>query len=370
MITKFQHRLLHLDFLRGLFLCVIIVDHLQKFPAIYDLFTGRGILWASAAEGFFFLSGILLGLVRGRREQQQPMMRVANKLWRRAGVLYFWSVGLTLLFTLFAFIFQNYVGLKPGYMIPHSPFAFLKEIFTLSYVYGWADFLQYYAVFIFISPLAIWLLRRNYWWAVLLISSVVWVMSGSNFYLSWQLLFFFGCVFGFYVKVIHAHFINLSRKQRELVIIITLVASGITFVVSYVSVLGVSFLQHRPGLLVGKEGIFSSLEVFNRAVATSFDKSSLGIGRIIIFFFWFFTLYFVVKKYPRLYERNKLGRAITFFGQNSLYVYIVHSVLIFFLTLIFPGNYGLLINFGVVTLVYWCIYCLLRKRVLFTIIPR
>lgn len=43
-----------IDILRGFFMFMIIVDHLELFPNGFDFLTGRGLLWMSAAEGFFF----------------------------------------------------------------------------------------------------------------------------------------------------------------------------------------------------------------------------------------------------------------------------------------------------------------------------
>ena len=73
-----------IDILRGFFIFMIVVDHLELFPSGFDILTGRGLLWMSAAEGFFFLSGMMIGMVRGRKVQHWPMRAVSKKLFSRA----------------------------------------------------------------------------------------------------------------------------------------------------------------------------------------------------------------------------------------------------------------------------------------------
>lgn len=368
-----KSRLLHLDFMRGIFLCVIIVDHLQKFPGFFELFTGRGLLWASAAEGFFFLSGILLGLVRGRRSASQPMLSVMKKLWGRATLLYIWNVLLTLLFTLIAFVFIDKVGLKPGYSTSTSVSLIVQETLSLQYVYGWADFLQYYAIFLFFSPVAIWLLRKKYWWLVLIISIGVWGLWGTrshNFYLSWQLLFFSGAVFGFYVEQIHAWFRGLQKITQKRVRNVVIAMAGLTFIASYIFVIGSIYIKDYPNW--GWLSMLPAQKILdlNTWLSPGFDKPGLGVGRLITFYVWFFAMYFVIKRFAWLYEKTKVGRAITVLGQNSLYVYIVHSILLFTVGLLWPGKYGIVLNIFINVGVISLIFVLVRKRVFFNYIPR
>lgn len=369
-ISSQKSRLLHLDFMRGIFLCVIIIDHLQKFPGFFELFTGKGFLWASAAEGFFFLSGILLGLVRGRREVDKPMGLVAKKLWGRALLLYLWNIALTLFYTLLAMAFFDQVGIKPGYALPSSVINLVTETLTFKYVYGWADFLQYYAAFLFASPLAIWLLRKKYWWLVMAISLVVWLKSGQNFYLSWQLLFFSGAVFGFYVEDIHVWFKSLKKSVQRRLRYAAVAAAGITFIASYTFVIGTSFLKNHSDIGYLQFIPIQQLIELDQKLAPGFDKTSLGVGRVIIFYTWFFALYFIVKRFAWLYEQNRFGRAITLLGQNSLYVYIVHSALVFSVSLVWPKSVGLFGNILIDVAVIGSIYLLVRNRVFFAYIPR
>jgi hypothetical protein len=67
-----------IDILRGFYIFSIIVVHLARFPNGYDIFTGRGILWATNSEGFFLMSGMLIGIIRGRKDGSLPFKEVAK----------------------------------------------------------------------------------------------------------------------------------------------------------------------------------------------------------------------------------------------------------------------------------------------------
>ena len=368
--NRTTQRLLHLDFLRGIFLCVIIVDHLQKFPGLLDLFTGRGYLWASAAEGFFFISGMMIGLIRGRREAKQPFVGIWRKLWQRAGSLYITNVILTLLYTAIALAFINHAGAKPGVMIDASWWHIIWRSLTLQYTYGWADFLQYYAVYLFFSPLVVWLLRRGLWLVVLAGSVLVWYFGKSDFYLSWQLLFFVGAVGGYYLQEIHTWFQRLQPGSRRWLIGGTFIATAVTYIASNIFILGSSFLRNRPGVAMRSIVSLSTLEGFNSLTGTSFDKVALGVGRLTVFAIWFGFAYYLARRLQPHYERRPFGRALILFGQNSLYVYIVHSALLFVAGYFLQPSYNFVLNTLIETCIIGLVYLCVRKRFLFAIIPR
>lgn len=66
LIITSDSRNLYLDFLRGLFVFVMTINHLAFGASWLDYITGGGQLWFSAAEGFVLTSGIVFGLVYTR----------------------------------------------------------------------------------------------------------------------------------------------------------------------------------------------------------------------------------------------------------------------------------------------------------------
>jgi hypothetical protein len=354
-------RLLKVDLLRGLFLVVIIVDHLQRFPGLYDLFTGRGWLWASAAEGFFFLSGMMVGVVYGRRLLKKGFEVVLVKLWRRAGLLYLLSVGLTLLFTLLSVILGHSPLLKPGVAQGLNWVSIVQEAITFKYVYGWADFLQYYAVFMAVSPLAIWLLRRRWWPAVVGLSLLAWSLNHRDMYLSWQILFFSGAIYGFYMQPIEQFVRQLPRLWRRVLVGSWLSAAGVTYVLSYIFVHGKPFLEHRPVLDSSLPVNSTTLNSIDTVIGPHFDKVVLPDARLAVFWLWFFALYYLVGRYQQQIN-HYAGWLLVTLGRNSLYAYITHSVVLFLLPLLVPGGSHLLVNFAVNTAAIVMVWAVVRHR--------
>ncbi len=175
MVQKKISRVLTFDLLRGYFLVAIILDHLAFFPNGLDWVSGRGNLYVSAAEGFFLISGIVLGIVRGAKLIDKPFWVPAKLLLKRSLQLYITAVVLMLLFTFIGWLFLSNPGLKPGIRLPdENIWRIIWGGLTFDYIYGWADYLRLYAIYIFVSPLAIWLLRRKLWYVVIAASLLVW----------------------------------------------------------------------------------------------------------------------------------------------------------------------------------------------------
>ena len=103
-------RIVSLDLMRGWFLVIIILDHLTYFPNGLTFLTGDSRLAVSAAEGFFIISGLVLGIVRGAKLRRQPLAAATRLLWKRAGTLYLTSIIVTMLSLLISWFFIDNKG--------------------------------------------------------------------------------------------------------------------------------------------------------------------------------------------------------------------------------------------------------------------
>lgn len=360
-LSRKTERIIAIDLLRGYFLFVIIIDHLGRFPGLFDLATGRGALWVSAAEGFFFVSGMMVGLVRGRNMLGLPISEVGKKLLGRGLKLYLWAVGLTILFSLVGFAVMSNPHLKSGLTDDRNIWHLIWQSATLYYAYGWSDFLQHYAIYLTLSPLAIWLLRKKLWPVVAAGSFLVWLLRGNNIYAAWQILFFAGTIIGFYLQDIEHFCRRLAPRKRRFILGVLLAASAITLTASIVIIHGRSFTSFAP--------YRATLEQLHAITQPYFLRASMNWPRLSLFALWFATAYSLV----RLNEAWLMDKAGSFFvplGQNSLYVYIVQAIVIFFLDLITPPNSPFIINvitnISVVVIIWYAV----RKRFLFNLIPR
>lgn len=361
------------DIMRGFFLVGIFMDHLNFYPNGLDWWAARGGLFSTMAEGFFIISGILLGIVRGPKLLDVPFRKVARLLLNRGFRLYAASVVLTLLFTALVWIFFHDVeGVKPDYAEPGTPLGqLLLDTFSLHYFYGWADYLRLYAVFILASPIIMWLLRRGWWYVGLLLSAGVWLLfpdpavtSGVDQeraqLLSWQLLFFMSMTIGYHWQNLSEYWAKLSRTLRRTVLCTLWSVAGATLVYN------VGIMLSTMGYNMEWAGITPLLQ--HDLYIAFFDKEQLPLTRIILAMTWFWAAFAAVRLLEAPIKRW-FGWLLLTFGRNSLYVYIIHAFMIFFLH-IYLRSGSILFNFMVVAVAIAVTLALIHYRILMRIIPR
>jgi hypothetical protein len=357
------------DLLRGYFLVAIILDHLAFYPNGLDWWTGRGQLYVSAAEGFFLISGIVLGIVRGSKLIDKPMRQVTSLLLNRAVQLYITAIVLMLFFTFIGWQFIDNPGLKAGIRLPsENIWDVLKGALTFEYIYGWADYLRLYAIFIFVSPIAMWLLRHKLWYVVMGISLFVWTQFGastldtaelSQVY-SWQLIFFGGLTIGFHWNAIKAWWQKLHLPLRKMVVACTVSIAAITMVASFLLVHGEEFIGSSAHFLTD----------INMVVNPMFNKEELPLKRIVLFMIWFGASFWLFTRYEAQIKRW-LGWLLLPFGHNSLYVYTMHAILVFFVHLVIKDPTGSwVINFLLSVAGVLLVWLAVRYKILMKIIPR
>ena len=201
-----------LDSLRGLLLVTMAINHI---PSDLHPLTDGALGFVSSAEGFVFLSGLVLGLVyaRKRRETGPDVVRTAT--WRRVRQLYgaylFTYVAvLALALGLFGLAGQM-PGVLPELFFTHPGEALVSGALLL-YRPGLLDILPMYCVFTALLPglLAADASGRRAWWlmgslglwagAQVLAPDGPWlagpVNSGAFSLTAWQLLFVVGVFIG------------------------------------------------------------------------------------------------------------------------------------------------------------------------------
>jgi hypothetical protein len=346
--TKSSQRIAAFDILRGFFLIVILIDHIELYPSGFDLLTGRGRLMVSAAEGFFFMSGLLLGLVY-RRRIALGMRYIFKRLWLRGLELYIMSVLLTLLFTAAAFYLTHNL-IKDGLYPRHNWVEITTQTLQTRYSFGWADFLTRFAKLMVIAPIGFYLLSKRKWWLLVGISAIVWGFRGQSFTAAWQAIFFAGMMLGFYWEHLVSWWRGLTYKARYTAKKALAWSAGLTFIFSWSGVFILSLLNQRlnslPHWLQSFTNNWNSLHNY---VWVYTQKWTLGPLRIALFLLWFWALFLLVNRFQRQISRFTRG-TIELLGQNSLFVYIAHAFIVFgFRMFIVPGRASLIRNF-IVTL--------------------
>ncbi len=363
--TKRQ-RIIALDLLRGFFLVVILINHLALFPSPFEFISGRGNLWASAAEGFFLISGMLVGYVYTPR-MIKGFSLAAGKMIRRAGVLYVWAVLISVIMVAWGHLIPVERA-KPGLWENPAILDFLYSTLTLQYNYGWADFLQYYAVYMLFAPLVLWLCVRHKAWIVLLLSFLVWLFRGDSFLPAWQFLFMTGIVVGCYLPRIQSMYARLSNNQRTgmaySVAAITVLSITLSVLTNRVSV----FLIETPDLLQSLPSWIASsaqwLYDLRNTLMPFTIRYTLEPFRLVTALVWFTGFYMFFRRYEESIDRFTRG-FLRYIGENSLTVYIVQAFVVFGFLAIIGGPTSVVINTAVtftgIVLTYYIVRIISRK---------
>lgn len=360
------------DLMRGFFLIVILLDHLAYYPSGLDIFTGRGLLYISTAEGFFAISGLVLGIVRGRKLLKKPLRTAAKLLLKRSVQLYIESIILTLLFTIAAWLFYHNPEIKYGAAAPDTPFwQVVWQTITLQYTYGWADFLRYYALFLAGAPFALWLLRRGKWYIVTIINIALWwyytQTPGGETWLpfSWQLVFYSGFIVGFYWPALTRWWRRTLHAWQRRAIARTITALFLLgFTANFLLMLNANYWHVEP---------FAAWH--NQYNMEYFDKDRLPIPRLAFGVICFWGLFALVRRYEKIIAKY-LDWLLMPLGTNSLYVYTIEAFIVYFAHLFIlppqpfiaaaPWFINLTLSIAAIMLVWTAV----RRKFLFSAIPR
>jgi hypothetical protein len=319
-----KKRIIALDYLRGFFIIVIIIDHLWRWPNIFEAVSGRGELWSSAAEGFVIISGLLVGYIRGFKNRTLPMGEVTKKLISRGIMLYVWMIITSVLLVTVSWllVFKGDMAYIP---IPVGDWnALITNTLRFDYVHTLTHFLYLYAIFLVLSPVAIVLLRRGFGWIVALISIGAWLFGVINTieWMQWQILFFVPMIAGFYFEAILKKYRSLSVKTKDITRFGSIGIMAITVAISAMIV-----LPHIPG----------------EYEDTLFGRDPVTFSTVIISFVWFTGLLSLFQLISPWLERW-LGWLLLTFGERSLTAYILHTIPLVICQLLFTESSNIVLN--------------------------
>ncbi|HLH25717.1 MAG TPA: OpgC domain-containing protein [Chloroflexota bacterium] len=324
---------LRYDFLRGFAVLAMVVDHVGGPSWLYAI-TGGNRFYTSAAEGFIFLSGLLVGIVYGRIVQRDGLAVGMRKALERAVVLYLLTVGVTFPLLLVSEMLD--LPWATGVFLT-DPVALVVGILTLHRTYYLIDVMVLYTLLLAVAPFALYLLLQGRTrlllglsWALWLAfqiapdqADVPWPIAGNYLFhfSAWQVFFFTAMALGYHRDRVARWF--PPARQRLL-----LVLSGLGFA-------GLLVL-YRLG-----DGVWQWMAIKNPALMDPsdllvlvFGKGDVRPGRVVasVIVFGFLFLLTTVAWRP-LYRA--LGWLLLPLGQNALYAYTAHIVIIVLLAIAF-----------------------------------
>jgi hypothetical protein len=226
-----------LDWIRGYCLFMMIADHIQDRSALYVL-TGGTEFYISAAEAFYFISGLTLGMVTARENWLVASKRVLSRalvLYRTAVIM---TIGFGLLgaYTTVHFWGSGNESTKPLFEWVRTNFLeFLTSVLTLRTGTSGQEILILYVVYMVVAPIALFFLMRRMGWFVVLGITAVYVahllqpgifkQPFATYFepYEWHILFFGGLVLGFHRKDVVSFFakIPVLSKILEVTVLVT-----------------------------------------------------------------------------------------------------------------------------------------------------
>jgi len=209
-----SERDLRIDFLRGVALLMIFVDHSPWNPL--TIFTLRTWSFGDAAELFFFISGFVAALVYGRTLARSGFLAAVARIYRRAWDIY--ATQMVLLVFLVALLATTADAFHTRALVDYFRInAFLDHTDTmilqallLRYQPAYLDILPAYIAFFIVLPFGLVLLKRNVWLALALSFALylgvqIWGWTPRSAPddapwlfnpFAWQFLFTLGAAFG------------------------------------------------------------------------------------------------------------------------------------------------------------------------------
>lgn len=291
-----------LDLVRGLAMAILVVNHLHVESPVEDVTSAL----VSAAEVLVLVSGVVAGMVFGRRWRERGGRETTVMLLKRARKLYVASVVVVCLVGLFTLVpgaATDALTVTRGTDVYafDGPLDALLSLVTLSAAPWQFNILGFFVTVIALTPLLLWALARGHWKAVAAGSvglyaaarafdlAILPTASETPFpLLIWQILFVGGLLIGWHRGAIER---ALRGHARAAVAAVLATAAACA---AMVLTAGADF------------------------TAAHLDKDSLDPLRVLAMASFTATLYLALRAAPAALERLLVP-----LGRNSFYVFIV-----------------------------------------------
>lgn len=382
-----------LDLFRGWIILAVVITHIEV-ASPYSYVTLNAVGAITGAEMFVLLSGVVLGMIYLPTVRKLGEWPTAVVMWRRARKQYVVALVVVMLVYLLgllpfidATVITTFTDRGTGEngevvagqvydlyanaprLFDYPPPWYAVQQFLLLEMGPWVfNIMGLFVVFSLVLPVIMFFVKRGLWWLVLAVSWALYVWNAvaevhplpSQFeavfpLLTWQVAFTHGLVVGVYRRQITKALVSHAGK----------IACSV-FVLGYAGALVWLWLAHTYGYSASPfpEGSYGWL------YENAYTRVFLQPGRLLD------LVLMVVVAYAVLTTMWKpIDKVIGWFwiplGQASLYVFIVH---VFFVLAVgnIPGLdrgsvwQGTLVHTAVLAL----IWLMVRKKFLFSVIPR
>lgn len=321
-----SRRDIKIDFLRGLALVFMTVDHLRNHWLSF--FTYRAAGFFCAAFVFVFLSGYVSGRVYSRLIPQDGFRVLLRRIWGRVAQLYGVHVllGTALILTAhFAPSFVAPFGREVEFLSGSPVEAFFATLLLMPCA-PFLDILPIYIVFLTAAPFVLLAFYRGQAKPILSASLAVWALAQAGYSLplppyangfdaaSWQFLFLLSLYVGFrqrfqpFERPAKTHHLNLAL---------------------FGTMVSLFLLRHAE--------VFSLAPYRDAIPYWWIDKAHCGPLSILNLMLWVAFLWLVPAPLAALARQ---GRVFVLMGRYSLAVFAWHALLVYLFAALFPRLQG------------------------------
>ena len=173
-------RITQIDGIRGFFLLAMTTGHLAGVtPSILGKITHHTYGFVDAAMGFVAFSGLIIGLVYGKRLLKHSPEVMRRAIFDRTRVIFFWSALLIILSVALIPHLPNLPNFLTDPLGDQPVLAGLLALFQLRGLWG-INVLSIYLAFMLFTPLALIAFKNGHYRAVFLCSFLLWVIAQTS----------------------------------------------------------------------------------------------------------------------------------------------------------------------------------------------
>jgi hypothetical protein len=316
-----MNRDVRIDTLRGMMLVVMAIDHVSLFSL--PVYEGLGFI--SAAQGFIFLSGIVVGLVYGKYAELGSREELRKKARSRAKIIYL-SHLLIYLFILFSSVLSSSPPIIWKQLVPLISDDPLKALILGAALLDqprFLDILPMYVLFVLISPTVLLYFKSHKEKYVLLGSLFIWgaaqlgvrkfIYTSLGKYITidlgyfdifaWQIVYICGLYVGY------TQFYNQKGKVK---------INWLLFALSLVAIIGMFLVKHE---------LISIVNIGKINLDSLTDKEKMRPLRLFNFFVFCYAIAVLSIKFKNFLKISP----IAYLGRHSLQVFSFHVLFLFFI---------------------------------------
>ncbi|MFT3968516.1 MAG: OpgC domain-containing protein [Sphingobium sp.] len=361
-----------LDGFRGFFLIFMFIAHAnEQLKTLIGKYSHHNFGWVEDAQGFVFISGLVIGLVYGKRLLRQGVNSMHLALINRQKTIYIYYIFIILSLYFIYIIVDGHTRSEILLSYREGSWRYILTSMMLLSASKFMDILPMYLVFMAFTGLALNAMSKGREALVLAISALMWVMAQSHGYdaillaireqaagllggpigesphfdlFGWQFIYFLGLYLGF----------RMARNDLDLSFMKTRTGSEIAlfcFVsimlflifkrMSFASWLDPEYVKmirlHQVRSILSPVYLFAflvDLYLLTWLIVAGVDSGNKAVR-------------FVGSKVKLLFS----SKPLVFLGQHSLQVYSFHIILVYLISIILDGQpVGQLRGFAIIFL--------------------